>query len=170
MPDLNVRPVTEVDVRAFATWRYEPPYDGYDIDQPVDEAVPYFLQPSTNCHVIECEGELAAFFTFGSDARVPGGDYSAPGLDIGLGMKPEFTGRGHGRRVVETVVQFAREAFDVDPLRVTIAAGNQRALRVWSSLGFTETQRFHTSRPMMGSDTFVVLECGLHDVFSLGST
>ena len=158
MSDLSVRAVTEADVRDFAAWRYEPPFDGYNVTQPVDEAVGYFLRPSTNCHVILCEGELEGFFTFGSDAMVPGGDYSAPGLDLGLGMRPSLTGRGYGRSFVEAVVHFAGEASDVDRLRVTIAVENQRALRVWSSAGFAETQRFHSPEPVMGSDTFVVLE------------
>ena len=45
--DLTVRPVAEADIRDFATWRYEPPLDGYNITQTMDEAVEYFLQPST---------------------------------------------------------------------------------------------------------------------------
>ena len=160
MSDLSVRAVTETDVRDFAAWCYAPPFDVYNITQPVDEAVEYFLRPSTNCHVIMSEGELKGFFTFGSDAMVPGGDYSAPGLDIGLGMRPLLTGRGRGRSFVEAVVQFAREASDVDRLRVTIAAENQRALRAWSRVGFAETQRFRSPETVMGSDTFVVLEKG----------
>lgn len=124
----------------------------------MDAAIEYFLRPSTGCHVILSDNELAAFFTFGSDARVPGGDYSTPGLDIGLGVKPSLIGRGRGRRYVEAVVGFAREAFDVEPLRVTIAAQNQAALRVWSLAGFVETQRFHAPEVVMGSNVFVVLE------------
>jgi len=69
--DLTLRPVTEDDVRDFATRRYEPPSDDYNMTQPVDEAVQYFLQPETNCHVILREDELAGFCTFGSDAWVP---------------------------------------------------------------------------------------------------
>ena len=46
MSDLSVRAVTETDVRDFVAWRYEPPFDGYNITQPVDEAVEYFLRPS----------------------------------------------------------------------------------------------------------------------------
>jgi GNAT superfamily N-acetyltransferase len=150
--------VTEADIRDFATGRYEAPLDVYSITQTVDEAVEYFSQVSTGCHVILSDNELAAFFTFGSDARVPGGDYSNPGLDIGLGVKPSLIGRGRGRRYVEAVVGFARETFDVEPLRVTIVAENQAALRVWSSAGFVETQRFHSPEVVMGSDVFVVLE------------
>ena len=127
-PHLAVRPVAEADIRDFATWRYAPPLDVYNIAQTIDEAVEYFLRPSTGCHVILSGGELAAFFTFGEDARVPGGDYSNPGLDIGLGVNPSLIGRGAGRSYVETVVGFALETFDIEPLRVTIAAENRAAL------------------------------------------
>jgi RimJ/RimL family protein N-acetyltransferase len=158
--DLTVRPVAEADIRDFATWRYEPPLDVYNITQTMDEAVEYFLQPSTGGHVILKAGKLVAFCTFGADARVPGGDYSAPGLDIGMGVKPSLIGGGAGRSYVEAVVGFAHETFDIEPLRVTIAAGNQAALRVWSRAGFVETQRFQAPRKLMGSEVFVILESG----------
>ena len=160
MTDLTVRSATEADIREFALWRHEPPLDVYNITQPVAQAVEYFLQPSTGCHVIMREDELAGFITFGSDAQVPGGDYSSSALDIGLGMKPSLTGRGYGRSIVDAVVQFARQSIEPGRLRVTIAVGNQRAVRVWSSRDFVETQRFQSPETVMGSDTFVVLENG----------
>ena len=97
---------------------------------------------------------------FGADARVPGGDYSDAALDIGLGIKPELTGRGLGGAFVEAVVAFARATFELGPRRVTIAAGNARALRVWSGRGFNEIQRFTSPETVMGSDEFVVLVDG----------
>ena len=158
MPEIAIRAVTAGDVGVFAGWRHDPPYDIYDITQPVEEAVEYFLRPVTNCHVIESGGLLAGFITFGSDARVSGGDYSGPGLDIGLGMEPSLTGRGLGASFVGAVIEFALAAFEERPLRVTIAAGNERARRVWAGCGFTQTQRFHTSETILGSDAFVILE------------
>ncbi|NNC92887.1 MAG: GNAT family N-acetyltransferase [Acidimicrobiia bacterium] len=160
MSELTVRPVTEEDVRDFAEWRYEPPYDVYSITEAVEEAVAYFLSPETNGHVILRDGELAAFCTFGADARVPGGDYSGPGLDIGLGVRPSLAGRGLGSSFVQAVIVFARQNLDDRRLRVSIAAENERALRVWSQAGFTETQRFQATKKVMGSETFVILESG----------
>jgi GNAT superfamily N-acetyltransferase len=154
MPDLTARPAAEEDVRRFAAWRHDPPYDVYDITQPVEQAVEYFL--GIECYVIESDGELAAFFTFGSDARVPGGGYAAPGFDIGLGVKPSLTGRGLGRSFVAAVVRFA-ESQTEQPLRVTIASGNGRALRVWLDNGFTETDRFASPETVLGTSEFVVL-------------
>ncbi|MBT8166343.1 MAG: GNAT family N-acetyltransferase [Acidimicrobiia bacterium] len=159
-PELTIRPVAEEEIRTFAGWRHEPPYDVYDIPPPVDEAVEYFLRPSTGCHALLRDGRLAGFVTFGADARVPGGDYSEPGLDIGLGIKPELTGRGLGAAHVESVIAFAQDVFDLAPRRVTIASANERALRVWIGRGFKETQRFTSPETVMGSDEFVVLTDG----------
>jgi RimJ/RimL family protein N-acetyltransferase len=160
MPEVEIRPATAADIREFAGWRHDPPYDVYDITQPEEEAVDYFLRPATNCHVIESDGELGGFITFGSDARVPGGDYSGPGLDIGLGMKPSLTGRGRGGTFVGAVIDFALSEFEERPLRVTIALGNERARRVWLRCGFAEIQRFSTSEVILGTDVFVILTRG----------
>jgi RimJ/RimL family protein N-acetyltransferase len=167
MSEVTIRPLTEADVRDLAAWRYPPPYEGYSIHQPVDEAVAYFLLPETNGHAIIRAGELAGFCTFGADARVPGGDYSGPGLDIGLGVRPSLTGRGLGAGFVEAVTAFARDQLGADRLRVSIAAENERAMRVWSQAGFAETGRFQASHTVMGSDEFVVLERGPEGVLPL---
>lgn len=156
--NLAIRPVAEEDVRDFANWRYDPPYDGYGMTQPVDESIAYFLGGDDFCHVIEEGGDLVAFFTFGSDAQVPGGDYSKPCLDIGLGVRPSWTGRGHGRTFVDTVIRYAQQEHPDTTLRVTIAAANQRAIRVWSQAGFEETQQFETTEEMMGSTRFRIFE------------
>ncbi len=156
MSELTIRVATAADVHELAGWRHEAPYDVYNITQPVEKAVEYFLRPSTNCHVILREGELAGFLTYGSDAQVPGGDYSTPARDIGLGVKPSLTGRGLGQSFVGAVVDFARDG--TERLRVTIATGNPRAVRVWSAAGLTETQRFASPETVMGSNEFVVLE------------
>ncbi len=154
---VELRHATEGDVRAFTRWRYTPPYDVYNIDSTPEESVEYFLAPDVRCHALFDDRVLAGFCTFGHDARVPGGDYSADGLDIGLGVKPELTGRGLGIRFVAAVVQYAIATFDPPMLRVTIARGNIRALRVWKRAGFSEASIFATARDTMGSGEFAIL-------------
>ncbi len=158
---VELRPATDQDVREFATWHYDPPYDVYDIDMPPEEAVAYFLEPSTNCHALFDGKVIAGYCTFGEDAQVPGGNYEVDAIDIGLGVKPERTGRGEGNRFVEAVVTYALAAFDSPQLRVTIATGNTRALRAWSRVGFSEVSRFATPRVIMGSRGFAILTLAL---------
>ena len=154
----TIRRVTAEDIRDFATWRYDPPYDTYDITLPPEEAVDYFLSPDAGCHALIGDGDvLVGFCTFGVDGRVPGGDYSEPALDIGLGIRPSLTGGGNGRAYVQTVVEYATESFGADRLRVTVAAWNDRARHVWTAAGFAEAQRFEAPADVMGGGAFLIL-------------
>jgi len=155
---LELRPATDEDVRGFAAWRHDPPYDIYDIGMESDEAVAYFLDPDVHCHTLVHRDDVVGYCTFGHDARVPGGDYDEDGLDIGLGIEPTLTGSGNGEHYVAAVVAHARASFDHRRLRVTIASGNERALRVWSGAGFVEVVRFVSPRTVMGTNEFVILE------------
>ena len=155
---LEVQPVTADHICQFVAWRYDPPYHVYDITDDVDKAVDYFLSPEVNCRVIVEDERLVGFCTFGHDAQVPGGDYSKEPLDIGMGIDPELTGRGRGREFVEAAIDHAARVLSADHLRVTIATPNQRAIRAWTANGFTETARFVSSREVLGTDRFVILE------------
>jgi ribosomal-protein-alanine N-acetyltransferase len=157
---VGVRPATEIDVRAFSQWKYESPFDVYDVNMPHDEAVDYFLGSDVHCHVLVEADELVGFMTFGSDGHVPGGDYTGDALDIGLGIHPSLIGMGNGKRYLRSAVTFARATFDIQGLRVTIAANNVRAQRAWTGVGFHETGEFVAPDTVMGTRKFVVLELG----------
>ena len=144
---VTIRPITPAEVSAFVCWRYEPPYDLYNIllddgNDAYDKIVSYFLGSAIHCCAILHEGELAGFCTFGEDGRVDGGDYSQPALDIGMGMKPALTGQKHGDAFVTAVIQYANKTFIPSHLRVTINAVNSRAQRVWQKAGFTQQEQF----------------------------
>lgn len=144
---IRIIPVNEAQVKAFLAWRYEPPYDVYNADAEADDAsLDYFLDPATACHAIVDEMEnLVGFCTFGKDGQVPGGDYSADALDIGMGMRPDLTGQGHGALFRDAVIAFALRSFAPSMLRVTIADFNQRAKRVWENAGFGQVQQFRSA-------------------------
>ena len=154
---IEFRPAAAQDVAQFIEWRYEPPYDVYSLDMKPAEAEQYFLDPSVNCHSILADGDLFGYCTFGEDARVPGGDYAPPALDIGAAMRPDATGQGRGRDFVAAIVDFATAAFSPDRLRVSIASYNERAIRVWTANGFEELGRFDAPSEILGSTRFVLM-------------
>ncbi|MBK8987309.1 MAG: GNAT family N-acetyltransferase [Chloroflexi bacterium] len=156
-------PATIAAARQFVRWRYAPPYDIYNmVTDPddanlVEAAANYFLDPAIGCHALTDEwGRVLAFCTFGEDAQVPGGDYGRIALDIGFGMRPDLTGQGLGREFVTAVIHFAQQTFQPDVLRVTIAAFNRRALRVWTQQGFAPVQEFEGM--IAGKRPFIILE------------
>lgn len=154
---LTIRPATETDVLEFSQWTYDSPYTVYDIDLEPQAAADYFLQESVRCHVLIDGASLIGYCTFGQDAQVPGGVYGDGLLDVGLGIKPDHTNLGQGHRYAMAVIKYAVERFVVDGLRVTIAEGNRRAIKVWAGAGFTEMSRFESDREILGSLSWVIL-------------
>ena len=159
---LSIKPIDEARAREFLRWRYEPPYELYNMEaDSADEVVQFLLDAHSGYYSITDErGDLVAFCCFGIDAQVPGGDYRAAALDIGLGVRPDLTGRGQGSIYVDTVVDFARRTFQPPALRVTIAEFNGRARRVWEKAGFRPVQSFAR---MLDSMPFVILVNEAHD-------
>jgi ribosomal-protein-alanine N-acetyltransferase len=153
---LSIEPLSETAARQVLDWAYEPPYDLYNHrPEQAPETLRYLLDPENGFHAIrEAHGELIAFCSFGPDAQVSGGDYSAEALDVGLGMRPDLTGRGRGPQVIGGALAFAAEKFSPVRFRATIAAFNLRARKAWAGAGFAETAEF-----ARGSDgrKFVIL-------------
>jgi len=134
----TVRALTAGEADVIAGWRYPPPYDVYD-DRGDDGAGPDALE--VRYAIIE-DGELVGFCSFGADGRVPGGRYPDGPLDVGIGMRPDLTGRGLGARYLAAVVGFARRELGATGLRVTVAELNARALRLFEVAGFRRVERF----------------------------
>ena len=138
------RPLDEESARTILHWKYEAPYEIYNLASPEpEETLRYLLDPQNAFYgMVGHQGDLEAFCSFGPDGQVAGGEYSTPALDIGLGLRPDLTGQSHGSSYVNAAIEFARSTFKPDRLRVTIAAFNQRALRVWEKAGFRVVQKF----------------------------
>ena len=153
---LTLRPMDEASARTILSWRYDPPYDIYNLDpEAAEEDVQFLLDPQNAYYCMRDEqNDLVAFCCFGPDARVPGGDYSAGALDIGMGVRPDLTGRGQGHTFAGAVLDFASRTFRPPMLRVTVAEFNRRALRVWEQAGFQGVQTFQKSGDGM---PFVIL-------------
>lgn len=148
--ELAFAPVTREQARDIVCWQYEPPYEAYTIVKDcsdtaeIDRTVDYFLRLDVHCHAITAaDAGLIGFCTFGQDARVPGGDYSIDALDIGLGVRPDWTGHGYGTGIVTAVIAFAITTYKPHLLRVTIAEHNRRARRVWEKNGFEPQSHFN---------------------------
>ena len=146
----------EISARAILGWRYDPPYDIYNLPtDDVESVVQYMMDPQNAYSSIADEhGELVAYCCFGREGQVPGGDYSRDALDIGMGVHPELTGQGLGHEFVNSVLDYAGAKFSPCEYRVTVAEFNERALRVWEKAGFWRVDRFQRDRD---KSPFVIL-------------
>jgi ribosomal-protein-alanine N-acetyltransferase len=142
--ELEFAPMTLADAAAIARWRYEPPYDCYDLPEAGLEGwLAAALDRANGYQAARAGDDLVGFCCFGPDARVPGGQYGGHGvLDVGLGLRPDLTGRGHGRGFVGAVLALAERELAPSTFRLTVAAFNLRAIRVYEALGFRPIGRF----------------------------
>ncbi|NMB20853.1 MAG: GNAT family N-acetyltransferase [Firmicutes bacterium] len=124
----------------IVAWDYPAPYDLYNLHHSEvarDRLVsgPYFASFSGS--------DLVGFVCFGKAARLSGKKdnplYAASEfLDIGLGMHPAWCGKGYGEGFVRAGLLFAQNRGWNEGFRLTVAANNIRARKVYTRLGFRE--------------------------------
>lgn len=157
----QIKPLDRQSACAICSWRYEPPYAVYNVSATaadIDKLIDFFVDPHNAYYSItDSQDNLVGFCCFGHDAQVPGGDYTAEALDLGVGLRPDLTGQGHGYDYVTSVLAFAQQTFPSVCYRVTIAEFNHRARRVWERAGFGVHQLFISS---VSGRTFIIIDEG----------
>ena len=145
----TLTPITRADAQAVSRWRYDGPYSVYNGSP---DAVPSLLEPRYLYHSVHDDyGFLVGYFCFGEDARVAAGKSSGvydreDALDVGLGMRPDLTGRGLGEQFVRAGLQFADEAYSPPAFRLTVATFNHRAISVYERVGFRPVETFGATK------------------------
>lgn len=135
-------PLSRSEAQEILLWRYPPPYDFYNPPLLTAGIIENLIAPEWQFHSITTETGLIGYASFGPDGQLPGGDYQAEALDLGLGLRPDLTGAGFGFDFVSAIRDFAYERFAPEALRVTVAGFNNRALRIYDRLGFVAVSRF----------------------------
>jgi len=126
-------PMSDEDARAIAAWHYEPPYDFYDWTADPDDLAE-LLDPDQRRDryfaVRDGLGELIGFFACHRDDDA---------VEIGLGLRPDLTGRRRGLPFLLACLEFARRRYgSVQTFRLAVAAFNERAIRVYERAGFRQ--------------------------------
>jgi len=120
-------------------WQYEFPYEWYDTasDPRRIELFSNAVRREGLRAVIGDDGDLVGFFNF-----VREGDE----VRIGLGMRPDLTGRGLAQPFIQAGLEYARAQWEPLRFRLWVARWNERALRAYRRAGFVEVEHDELSR------------------------
>lgn len=140
---VKVTPLQADDAAVLDAWRYEPPYDFYNgEDEPVKNPERFFLARDD-------AGDVLGFYYF---------EERPDAVEIGLGLRPDLTGRGLGLQFFLDGVSFAKHTFGEKRVVLNVAAFNDRAITVYRRAGFRETGRHMRRFDRWGEVEFVEME------------
>ena len=132
--------MNEQDAHAIAKWHYQDPYTFYDADQDPDDLAELLNPQSwqeTYHSVFDEQNKLFGFFTFNKNEGI---------IEIGLGLRPDLTGKGIGLGFVQAGLEFAKNIYSSTAFRLKVATFNHRAIRVYEQAGFHPARVFmHTT-------------------------
>jgi len=144
--ELSIKPMDAASAHEVIGWRYDVPYNIYNINvtpDTLEAEIAHFTRPDHHYFAIfGTEHDLVGHCCFMREARVPGGDYSQEALDMGIGMRPDWTGQGNGSTITRAVIDFGIARYQPVRLRATVAAWNERAQKVCTHNGFQLVDRF----------------------------
>jgi RimJ/RimL family protein N-acetyltransferase len=135
-----------------ASWRYEPPYDFYDLaSDPADAAEMRDPAHADQYRAVlgEESGSLDAFWWFDRHDDV---------VEIGIGLRPDLTGRGLGESFFRAQLDYALCAWQPSTFRLFVTAWNERAFKLYERLGFREVGRETRRFELVGEHEFLRME------------
>ena len=126
-----IKQITQHQVEDIAyNWHYTNQYSFYDLDAD-EEDLNEFLDPirrGDSTYAVSQNDDLIGFFTVQS---VDGNS-----CDIGLGMRPDLTGRGAGQEFLKSVLSYVIVNFVPERISLAVATFNARAIKVYLKSGF----------------------------------
>ena len=133
-------------------WTYLHPYTFYNTpDDAFDEALCEIMENKGMDYysVLDETGRLFGLFEYSFDGGV---------MEIGLGICPAQCGKGNGKAFVLRCIAFGRETYAyAGKIRLMVSDFNARAIHLYRSLGFVETDRLE-SMSFGTPGTFIVME------------
>lgn len=143
--ELKIRPMDNISAQEISSWHYDGIYEYYDMDSS-EESIDEFMNGSYY-KAVDDDENLVGFYCFGTSAQIPSGNlYGAYDdknfTDIGLGLRPDLCGKGLGYEFFIEGMKFACEKLSPKMFRLTVAAFNNRAVRLYESAGFRKVTSF----------------------------
>jgi len=143
------QPMTEEFAAIICKWRFPGEYAFYNMED-TDEDIAELLNGEYYA-ALDFNGDLIGFICSGNSARLPIGHQigiynDTSNIDIGLGMKPDFTGKGKGQQFLTQAIPFLKERHPAHSFQLVVATFNERAIKVYERVGFVKGIRFINKR------------------------
>ncbi|CAG9623335.1 GNAT family N-acetyltransferase [Sutcliffiella rhizosphaerae] len=134
MKNYIFRMMDDREAKQIANWQYEAPYSFYNFKNDVEdlnELLDSSLRGNSYFSVYDQTEELIGFFCFYQKENA---------IEIGLGLRPNYTGMGLGLEFLNAGLRFAISHFDSpEEIILAVATFNKRAIQLYERVGFIIT-------------------------------
>jgi ribosomal-protein-alanine N-acetyltransferase len=119
-------------------WKYDRIYSFYDMTADEDDLREFLNEESWSGNqfaVLDYKNMLVGFFSIYYEDEV---------MWIGIGLKPELTGRSLGLEFVNNGIEFVIKKFSYKKnyIMLAVASFNKRAIRVYEKIGFQHVEKY----------------------------
>ena len=113
-------------------WKYDNIYSFYDMTADKEDFLEFIdsSKPGNKCFSCYLGNELFAYYSIDIIEESE--------AELGLGLKPDFTGKGHGINFVNSVINHATSMYGICSFTLSVALFNERAIKVYKKAGFVE--------------------------------
>lgn len=121
--------MSENEAEEIIGWKYPGEYAFYDMERDVEDMAELRAAHvrEEKYHSVFSGDELIGFFEF---------SVAEDGVGIGLGLRPDLTGRGLGSGFLDAGLGFAKERYRPLRFKLRVAAFNSRAIKLYERAGF----------------------------------
>lgn len=113
-------------------WKYPGEYSFYDMTEDIEdyEEIVSSEKRADNYFEVEKDGQLFGFFC------IQPMEDRLDEVEIGLGIKPEFTGQGMGPAFVEEIIRYIKQNTTAHTVWLDVVTFNERAIKAYKKVGF----------------------------------
>lgn len=125
----TIQPMTLTDAKEILTWQYDSPYDFYNIVNTHENSAEILNDTLRTNHFYSVyqQGLLGLIELHHNNNT----------CTLGLGLKPEYTGKGYGETFVREAIAFIQTTYpDTTIIELAVATFNERAIKVYERCGF----------------------------------
>lgn len=133
MDNIQIRLMNQREAIEIADeWKYPQPYDFYDmtVDREDYEEIIDPVSRGKHYYSVLKNHNLIGFF--GVFPKESGENEN----ELGLGLKPDLTGKGLGKNFVTTILQYIKEEHSYVKVWLSVADFNQRAIKLYEQVEF----------------------------------
>lgn len=114
------------------SWKYPKPYDFYDMaadKENYDEIIDPSARGDNFFSITNNQEVMGFFYIFPKES-------STDEIELGIGVKPKFTGIGLGEKFVRHIIDYLDKNHSYKVIWLSVANFNRRAVKVYKRMGF----------------------------------